>query len=148
MTNKSCGFPVDPFTLASTLGVGFDSLLKKVNEMNSYGHKYVQSFPPYNIKKIDENKYVIEMAVAGFSKNNINIELTNDGKLVISGSSESDSVDSYLYKGIADRSFTRSFTLSDTIEIKNAEMINGMLKIFLENIIPESKKPKKIEIKD
>lgn len=148
MTNKNCGFPVDPFALASSLGVGFDSLLKKVNEMNSVGYKYAQTFPPYNIKKIDENKYVIEMAVAGFSKNNINIELANNGKLIISGSTETDKNDNYLFKGIADRSFTRSFTLSDTIEIKNAEMINGMLKIFLENMIPESKKPKKIEIKD
>lgn len=71
-----------------------------------------------------------------------------DNTLVVSGKTTSDPSSNYLYKGIADRSFTRTFSLADTVEIKNAELINGMLKIWLENIIPESKKPKQIDIQD
>ena len=93
------------------------------------------------------------MAVAGFGKHNLNIEIAN-GTLTIAGHTDvSDMVkdginNHYLYKGIADRSFTRSFNIADTVEIKNAELMNGMLKVWLENIIPESKKPKKIDIND
>lgn len=129
--------------------VGFESLAKRLNEFNDGLAKSVPGYPPYNIKKVDENKYVIELAVAGISKNDIEITLEN-GVLKISGSSSSadDSCLDVLYKGIAERAFSRTFTLADTIEVKNADLINGMLKIWLENIIPENKKPKKIDIND
>lgn len=126
--------------------VGYDGMLKRLHDAHELVSKAVPNYPPYNIAKVDDNKYVIEMAVAGFGKQNLNIELANN-TLVISGESNSDDTD-YLYKGIADRSFTRSFNIADTVEIKNAELINGMLKVWLENIIPESKKPKKIDIAD
>lgn len=121
----------------------FDSLSKTTKAFSSY--------PPYNIKKLGENKYAIEIAVAGFGKQDLEIDL-NDGKLFIKGKVNQDNHPKdekgnyYLYKGIADRAFTHIFSLSDTIEIKNAELFNGLLKIWLENIIPESKKTKKIEI--
>ena len=107
-------------------------------------------YPPYNIAKVDEDKYVIEMAVAGFGKQNLSIE-TSNGVLTISGMTnleddDTDNTYSYIYKGIAERAFKRQFKLQDSVEIKNAELINGLLKIWLENIIPEEKKPKKIEI--
>lgn len=128
--------------------VGYDGLLKRFADAQESISKVVPNYPPYNIAKVDDNKYVIEMAVAGFGKHNLNIELANN-TLVISGDTSGDSSQgSYLYKGIADRSFARTFNIADTVEIKNAELINGMLKVWLENIIPESKKPKKIEIND
>lgn len=135
----------DPFS------VGFDKTFKLLTtQLDSIG-KSVPGYPPYNIKKVGDNKYVIEMAVAGFAKTDIELTLEN-GKLLISGStkdaSDMDHATSYyFYKGIAERAFARSFTLADNVEIKNAELLNGILKVWLENIIPESQKPKKIEIK-
>ena len=94
------------------------------------------------------NTYVIEMAVAGFGRQDLELEM-QDGKLTIKGSvSTSAEEQDYIYKGIADRAFTRQFTLADTVEVKNADLINGMLKIWLERFIPEEKKPKKINIGD
>ena len=111
------------------------------------------AYPPFNLKKVDENKYVVEVAVAGFGKQDV--ELTLDGgKLVIKGQTTLDTLTQdgidiqYLHKGIADRAFTRTFSLADNVEVKNAEMFIGIFKIWLEHIIPEDKKPKKINIKD
>lgn len=123
--------------------VGFDDAIKRLDSLT----KTVKTvgYPPYNITKIDDNKYVIELAVAGFGKQDIEIEL-KENILAISGKVKNDQNNEYLYKGIADRAFTRTFSLADTVEIKNAYLMNGMLKIWLENIIPEHKKPRKIEI--
>lgn len=107
----------------------------------------VAGYPPFNLKKTDENTYVVEMAVAGFGKQDIEMTL-EDNKLIISGKSSLDSEESqFLHKGISDRAFTRTFTLADNVVVNNAKMMNGLLKIWLEHIIPEDKKPKKIEIK-
>ena len=128
--------------------VGYEPMLKRFEEAQSTLAKVIPNYPPYNIVKVDENKYVIEMAVAGFGKNSLDLEF-QDGTLVISGNSAlNDEDNEYLYKGIADRSFTRKFSLADTVEIKGADLVNGMLKVWLENIIPDSKKPKKIDIAD
>lgn len=141
----------DPFSFAKTFSptsVGFDSLLRRMEEMATKTAKTMgTNWPPFNLKKIDENKYVIEIAVAGFSKQDIEIEL-EEGVLKIKGQTNSSEDETYLHKGIADRAFTRQFSLADTVEIKNAELVNGMLKVWLENIIPDYKKPKKIEIND
>lgn len=142
----------DPFSLLdSKFFVGYEPMLKRVNELSQTVSKAIPNYPPYNIVKVDENKYVIEMAVAGFGKHNLDLEF-QDGTLIISGNSalgkEEEATGEFLFKGIADRAFTRKFSLADTVEIKNAELMNGMLKIWLENIIPDSKKPKKIDITD
>lgn len=137
----------DPFSFGPSLAksvIGFDDVVKKLKEATDHLPK-IPTYPPYNIVKVDENKYVIEIAVAGFGRQDIDIEL-QDGVLVVKGSVESKDATDYLFKGIADRAFTRSFTLADTVEVKNADLINGMLKIFLERFIPEEKKPKKINI--
>ena len=130
--------------------IGSDNITKRLTEAAQYVQK-ATNFPPYNIAKVDENKYVIELAVAGFGKHNLELEL-QEGVLTISGKSNLEELDkdgvAYLYKGIADRTFSRKFTLADTVEIKNAELVNGMLKVWLENIIPDDKKPKKIDITD
>lgn len=131
--------------------VGYEPMMKRFEEAQQTLTKVIPNYPPYNIAKVDENKYVIEMAVAGFGKHNLDLTLEN-GSLIISGNStvgnEADSSNDYVYKGIADRAFTRKFSLADTVEIKGADLVNGMLKIWLENIIPDSKKPKKIDIND
>lgn len=135
----------DPFSFSKQLNttIGFEPILKKLAEMTESMPK-IPTYPPYNIKKVDENKYVIEMAVAGFGKQDLELEL-QDGTLTVKGNIATDEAE-YLYKGIAERAFTRQFTLADTVEIKNADLINGMLKIWLERFIPEEKKPKKISI--
>lgn len=147
MTNFQRFFDMPNF---DKLYVGFEPMLKRFEEANETLSKVIPNYPPYNIAKVDDNKYVIEMAVAGFGKHQLDMTF-QDGSLIISGNSalgnEDSSVD-YLHKGIADRAFTRKFSLADTVEIKNAELVNGMLKIWLENIIPDSKKPKKIDIND
>jgi molecular chaperone IbpA len=133
----------DPFSFSKS-AVGFDDMFKKLSDLSENLPK-IPTYPPYNIKKVDDNKYVIEMAVAGFGRQDLELEL-QDGILTITGAIKSDEATEYLYKGIADRAFTRKFTLADTVEVKNADLINGMLKIWLERFIPEEKKPKKINI--
>jgi len=97
--------------------------------------------------KISDTKYCIEMAVAGFNKNEIEIIVENN-KLVVTGTSKVETnKNSYLFKGIADRNFNRQFTLADNILISGAEINNGILKIALERVIPETHKSKKIDIK-
>ena len=132
--------------------VGADKIIQTLSKAHDSVSKTIPGYPPYNLVKVDENKYCIEMAVAGFGKNNLDIEVAN-GSLIIKGGFTADDMAqetvnpvSYLYKGIADRAFTRKFTLADTVEVKNAELFNGMLKLWLENIIPDSKKPKKVNI--
>lgn len=127
--------------------VGFEDQFHKLAKIHDDVTKNIPNYPPYNIRKTGENTYVIEVAVAGFGKQDVEIELA-DGKLLIKGRVSDTTDDNFVFRGIANRAFTRSFALDDQIEVKDAEMINGMLKVFLERIIPEHKKPKKIEVKD
>ena len=108
--------------------------------------KVSSSFPPHNILKLDESRYVVELAVAGFSKDEIEITVEN-GSLTVKGErKEKDADVQYLHRGIGTRSFTKTLTVADTIEVKGAEFKDGILRIGLENIIPEHKKPRKVEI--
>ena len=128
--------------------VGFEQMFDKLTEFHDNVAKNVPNYPPYNIKKTGENTYVIEMAVAGFGKSDI--EITTEGdKLTIKGNVENQEApeQDMLWQGLAFRPFTRMFNLNDQVEVENAEMINGLLKVTLERIIPESKKPKKVEVK-
>jgi len=123
--------------------VGFDDIAKKLAAAAEQAPMAVAAkYPPYNLKKIDENKYTIELAVAGFAKQDLEIEIADD-KLIIKGNWPQ-----ILHQGLAMRPFTRTFTLSDNVEIRGASLLNGILKIALEAIIPEHKKPKKVEIDD
>jgi molecular chaperone IbpA len=141
-------FNVDPFKEFDRVFVGFDEQLKRMHQVHDELAQNIPNYPPYNIKKVDENKYVIEMAVAGFGKSDIEIEMVDD-KLVVRGNVRNDDRDyPYLWQGIANRAFTRMFALGDHIEVKDAALVNGMLKVALEKIIPENKKPKKIDISD
>ena len=127
--------------------VGYDKVVEKLTNIADQSAKLIQNYPPFNIKKVDENKYAIEIALAGFSKQDVQIEL-DGSKLVISGNIESKDTDEiFVFKGISDKAFTREFTLADNVEIQGAEFINGMLKIWLDTLTPQQNK-KKIDIKD
>lgn len=126
--------------------VGFDDTYNRLSKLHDDITKNIPNYPPYNIRKVDDNKYVIELAVAGFSTSDVEITF-EDNKLIVSGKTHDDA-DNFLFKGIANRAFTRTFALDDQIVIDNAEMVNGMLKIALDRIVPEHKKPRKIEVKN
>jgi molecular chaperone IbpA len=126
--------------------VGFDDQFSRLQKLHDDVTKNIPNYPPYNIKKHDDTHYTIEIAVAGFGQQDIDIELDGD-KLVVKGNVQATEDDDFLFKGIANRAFTRSFALNDQVEVKNAEIFNGMLKIALERLVPESKKPKKIVVK-
>ena len=125
--------------------VGFDNLFDRLFDMDLDSSN---SYPPYNISKVDENNYIIEMALAGFNKADLEIELTS-GELTIKSKKKDDLEKNHnlIHQGISQRSFVRKFTLSDEILVKNAEMKDGMLIISLERLIPEHKKPKSISIR-
>ena len=136
---------VTPADLERALGitVGFDSMFDRLFG-DSHQSEPASSFPPYNIRKDEEEKYTIEMAVAGFSQEDLEVEL-KEGVLTIRSKSEKEEKE-YLHRGIAKRAFSRSFTLSDDIVVKGADLVNGMLTIDLERIVPEDKKSRLIEI--
>lgn len=127
--------------------LGFDKLFDDVEKMLSMNvQKTISNFPPHNILKLDDTRYVVELAVAGFSKDEIDISV-NEGNLIVKGEKNESPTDvQYLHKGIGTRSFTKTLAIADTIEVKGAEFKDGILRIGLENIVPESKKPRKIEI--
>lgn len=125
--------------------IGFDHLFDQIANAQSSFAKSVPSFPPYNIKKVDDKTFTIEMAVAGFGKQDIDVELDGDTLKVTGRTNNEDA--NYIYKGIAERAFTRQWKIADSIEIKNAALVNGMLKITLENIM-KALPTKKIEIED
>lgn len=127
--------------------LGFDKLFEDVEKMlNVDLQKSVSNFPPHNILKLDDSRYIVELAVAGFSKEEIDISV-DDGKLTVKGEKKDKETDvQYLHRGIGTRSFTKTLTIADTVEVKGAEFKDGILRIGLENIIPEHKKPRKVEI--
>lgn len=124
--------------------VGFDRIFDRMHMLNGIQQKQ-SNYPPYNIVKTEDDHYVIEIAVAGFIQDEIDITV-EDGELKVSGTKKLDDSAEYLHKGIAARDFTRTFTLADTVEVRGADLVNGILKIDLENVIPDEKKPRKIEI--
>ena len=125
--------------------VGFDSVFDRFFDMDLTRDS---GYPPYNIRKINETQYSIEIALAGFSKEDIEVEVT-DGQLAIRSKEDmknKDESDSFVHKGIARRSFMRTFTLSDDIIVKGADLKDGMLTVDLEKVVPDEKKPRLINI--
>jgi len=135
----------DNFNQLTPYAVGFDRVFDQLN--NYASHNATSSgFPPYNIRKEGDYSFVIDMALAGFSKNDIEVEVA-DGLLTVRSIKENDENDDSIYRGISYRKFNRKFTLADDIVVKDASLENGMLVISLERVVPEEKKPRKIEIK-
>jgi len=127
--------------------LGFENFFRDVEKLLDMDvSKTNPSFPPHNIIKLDDTHYVVELAVAGFSKDEIEIT-TQDGTLTIKGDKQEGQANlQYLHRGIGTRSFTKQLTIADTVEVRGAEFKDGILRVGLENVIPEHKKPRKIEI--
>ena len=134
--------------LLTPYAVGFD---RHFDRLWDYASHQAEStgYPPYNIQRTDDYKYEIEMALAGFDKKDLEIKF-EDGCLTVKSVKDKDkgATDDYtIYKGISQRNFTRKFTLADDIVVNDAKLVNGMLTIYLERIIPEEKKPRMITVK-
>ena len=134
----------DNFNQLTPYAVGFDRVFDQLQ--NYASHNATSSgFPPYNIRKEGEFSYVIDMALAGFSKDDIEVEVA-EGLLTVRSVKENEENEESIYRGISYRKFNRKFTLADEIVVKDASLENGMLVISLERIVPEEKKPRKIKI--
>lgn len=157
MTNKALSI----FNQLRPLSVGFDDVFNHFESMFDYDMVNVSNYPPYNIVKTGDNKYDVEVALAGFNKKDINVSVEN-GMLTIESKVKSvvdDSVgikdgedkpredEHMIHKGISKRYFKKSFTIADDVEIKGAELKDGMLRVSMEKIIPEAKKLRTIDIK-
>jgi molecular chaperone IbpA len=123
-------------------GIGFDNMFDELARMHS---QQSLNYPPYNIVKTSDDAFFIEVATAGFSEGEINVELDNR-ILTITGTKELSPEQEYLHKGISTRDFVREFTLAEHVEVINASQKDGILTIQLERIVPEDKKPKSIAI--
>lgn len=135
MNTRKLDYKYDPFF------IGFDELFNKLNVQPTQ-----TQYPPYNILKRGENRYLLEMAVAGFSEHDLDVSL-KENTLVIKGKTISSEMPyDYIHKGIASRDFERKFTLAENIEIKDVMLLNGMLSIKLESFVPEEKREKKFKI--
>ncbi|WP_409159926.1 small heat shock chaperone IbpA [Pectobacterium sp. B2J-2] len=124
--------------------IGFDRLfnLLETGQTQSNG-----GYPPYNVELVDENQYRIAIAVAGFAEQELDIT-AHDNLLSVKGAHTGEQVArNYLYQGIAERNFERKFQLAEHIQVKGANLENGLLYIDLERIVPEAMKPRRIEIK-
>ena len=130
----------------SSLFVGFDRLFENMAQMSA-GSKSLPSYPPFNVVK-DGNQYVIEVALAGIDKKDLDVKVQeNTLRIAYDSSKEKSDANDKLYRGIAQRSFRRQFSLAEDVEVTGASFKNGLLQIDLERIIPEEKRPKQIKIK-
>ena len=136
------------------LTVGFDNVFDQLEYMMEdrfFEKGTVANFPPYNIVKTGENTYDVELALAGFNRNDIEVEYKENNLTVKSKkqdkADETDPDGDMIHRGISKRMFSRSFTIANDVEVKGAELKDGLLKVSLERIIPEHKKAKTIEIK-
>ena len=133
------------------LTVGFDDMFDHFEHMmdDSFFGRSVGNFPPYNIVKTGENTYDVELALAGFNKKDIEVEY-KENQLTVKSKKQEETKDedgNIIHRGISKRMFSKSFTIASDVEVKGAELKDGLLKISMERIIPEHKKAKSIEIK-
>ena len=145
----------DPFRIRK-FGVGFDSMLEQfTSDFFTDSYQGTQNFPPYNIIKISEYGYDIEMAVAGFAEEDLEIDYADNVLTISSKETEpfkdsdnksNSSLIEYIHKGIAVRKFTKKFTLAEDVIVKDAVLANGMLTISMEKVVPEGKKKRSIKI--
>ena len=148
MTSKDLSI----FNSLRPFSIGFDDMFDQFENMLGNGNLTMQSnYPPYNIRKTGKDNYAIEVALAGFNKNDVEVEF-EDNLLTVKtrpvSKSEENNVDGeIIHKGISQRQFARSFTIADDIKVISAQLRDGLLTISCERIIPEHKKKKLIEIK-
>lgn len=152
MVNKQYRITTDTLSPLYRMSVGFDNIVNEFFNDPTFANTQT-GYPPFNIAKITSKEegdpeYLVTLAVAGFTKKDIEIEI-EDGVLKISGNSpvlDTDEEIEYLHKGIAERNFVRTFKLADYVEVKDAKLVDGILKITLFRNVPEAMKPKKISI--
>ena len=149
MTNKNLSI----FNRLRPVTVGFDNVFDHFERMiddHNFNTMVATNFPPYNIVKTGEYSYDVELALAGFSKDDIDVEY-KDNMLTVKSKekdkSEAKDTDGVLHRGISKRWFSKSFTIADDVEVKGAELKDGLLKVSMERIIPEGKKARTIEVK-
>jgi molecular chaperone IbpA len=123
--------------------IGWDTFFPKLETLAKTNST---SFPPYNVRKVDDNNFIIELAVAGYNKSNLSI--TEEDCCVTVEGELPETNDEYLHKGIAGRKFTRTFSLAEYMVTKECHLVDGMLLISIEKLIPDEKKPKAIQIND
>ena len=124
--------------------IGFDTLFEQLNR--NFANSKSDNYPPHNVVRLDDTHYVIEVAVAGFAEDEIDVELKDNVLTVRGEQAKPEAEVEYLHKGISARNFTRTFPLAEHIEVRGATVKNGILAIALEQIVPEEDKPKKIAI--
>ena len=125
--------------------VGFDNIWNELDQALTQGVDNSPAFPRHNIIKLDDENFQIELALAGYSRDDLTLEL-KDGVLVVSGEKDDAEVD-YLHKGISTKKFRRTFRLNENVLVGDAKFVNGLLTISLEHKLPEEKKPQVIKIK-
>ena len=140
MVSKSLSL-FDQINSLTPYSIGFDTVFDRLSQNIDNS-----SYPPYNIRKVGEFDYTIELALAGFSKKDIEVKVV-DGVITIKSIKENSENEETLYRGISYRKFTKKFNLADDMEVKGAKLDNGLLSIDLERIVPEDKKPRTIDIK-
>jgi molecular chaperone IbpA len=125
-------------------GIGFDSIFEDIHRLATVAGK--DNYPPYNVIKIDDDHFAIELALAGIDKEALDIQVDQNQLTISTEKAETDEELEYLHKGISQRGFSRSFTLADHVIVQGADMVNGVLKISLERQLPDELKPRKIDI--
>jgi len=148
MTSKDLSI----FNSLRPFSIGFDDMFDQFENMLGNGNLSVQSnYPPYNIKKTGKDKYSIEVALAGFSRKDVEVEFEDNLLTVrtkqINKSEDSDEDGEIIHKGISQRQFARSFTIADDVKVVGAELKDGLLTVACERILPDHKKKRLIEIK-
>jgi molecular chaperone IbpA len=148
MTSKDLSI----FNSLRPFSIGFDDMFDQFESMLGNGGLSVQSnYPPYNIRKAGKDKYAIEVALAGFNKDDVEVEYEDNLLTVktkeVKKAVEKDGGGDIIHRGISQRSFARSFTIADDVKVNSAELKDGLLTITCEKIVPEAKKKKLIPIK-
>ena len=133
---------IDTETLNRAL-IGFDTMFN--NFERKFANSVSSNYPPHNVVKLDENNYEIQVAVTGFNKEEVTVEL-DQNILIITAGRPAEEEKVYLHRGLAQRNFVKQFPLAEHIEVKGAEQKNGVLTVKLERIVPEALKPRRIEI--
>jgi molecular chaperone IbpA len=148
MTNSKA---IQFFNSLRPVTVGFDSMFDNFEHMLDTDFTRMGNYPPYNIVKTGKFTYDIELALAGYSKNDVSVDYADNVLTIKSNKDEQtkevEDNDGILHKGIAKRYFSKSFTVAEDCEVKGAELKDGLLKVSLEKIVPDSKKPRTIKIK-
>jgi len=140
-------FARDVFKDFDKFFMDFDTQVAKMQKFHDDMTKNIPNYPPFNVRKHDENHYSIEIAVAGFGEHEIEVEM-DDGNLVVKANSNTeDDGSEYIIRGLGTRKFTRVWALGNEYKVENAELFNGVLKIALERFIPEAKKATKVPVK-